>query len=285
MAKSYDPSNDKIVSLFRKRKLLASLIVLFLLLVATVSIVTLYGLHTGGFTMSISDDLSNAGVELYQYKEDMDAGINGTAELNGTELSNVQPMAQPQIIPNYVLNSSEDVKGVEKHGGTYQPKNGEKVGDFIGYTFYVKNSGSDSCDMQSQLKITNVSRHMDEAVRIWVFTTRSTGTEDKSGVVYQKPDAYNDKNEPVQVKDYTKIPTAWGNYKETVYFESKSTVVTTPYLDVKPSEYIKVSIVMWIEGEDPQCDDNLFGTGSSGNIEGGSIKISMAFSSYKDKIV
>ena len=54
---------------------------------------------------------------------------------------------------------------------------------------------------------------------------------------------------------------------------------------------------MWVEGEDPDCGNGLVAdantgteyneseTKSSGNIEGGSIKIAMAFTSYKEKIV
>lgn len=278
MAKGYgnEVTNDKFVSLFRKKKLLAGLIVLFLALVATVTVVTLYGLHTGGFTMSVSDELSNAGVKLYQYEEDALDKVEGKSKLKGPELASVQPMEQPQVLENYVVNNVVNVDGVDKHGGEYK----SNAGDYIGYTFYVKNDGNKPCDMQSQLMISSVTRNMDKAVRIWVITSRS-GDSSTTSEIYMLEDE--------TPKDYLAIMTGFGYYRQPVNFESKTTVVTTPYLEVTPDEYIKITIIMWLEGEDPDCTDGNFGITESerqgGNIEGGSIKISMAFTSYKEKIV
>lgn len=273
-------ADDKIVSLFRKRKLLVVLLSLLLLLATTVGIVTLYGLHTGGFTMSIADDLSNAGVKLYERIDD-----KGVSQLKGPELSKVQPMMQPQVLENYVYNNG---------GGMYE----STAGDYIGYTFFVKNEGTTEADMQSKLTISGVTHHMDDAIRIWVFTSRGIvgenneiefSTLDKDGVIYQKADSVE--------KTYEGIKTAYGNYRATTNFETNTSVVTTPYVDVNPGEILRISIIMWVEGEDPDCGNNLIAdaeTGeeidesqekSSGNVEGGSIKIAMAFTSYKEKIV
>lgn len=272
MAKTVDEkfADDKIVSLFRKRKLLIGLIALFLILAAIIGVVTLYGLHTGGFTMSISDDLANAGVVLSETKDG-----NGVSQLHGPELASAEPMMQPQINENYVLQNDGDYK-------SYQ-------GDYIGYTFYVKNSGTQECDMQSQIKVASVSRNVDSAIRVWVFTTRNDEI-DNEGVIYQKADSVE--------KDYTAINTAYGPYKATTNFETNTTIATRQYLDFKPDDYLKISIILWIEGEDPDCTDENFydqedideykskqSQGTAGNIEGGSIKISMAFTAYKEKIV
>ncbi len=280
MAKLSGIADDKAVSLFRKRKLLVAILIVLLLLATTVGVVTLYGLHTGGFTMSISDNLSNAGVKLYERIDD-----KGTSQLKGPELSKVQPMAQPQVQEQFIYNNG---------GGKYE----STAGDYIGYTFFVKNDGTEECDMQSKITITSISHHMDDAIRIWVFTSRGTEgadgkltftTEDKDGVIYQKPDSVE--------KVYKGIKTAYGEYRETTYFETDTSVVTRPYIDVKPGEFLRISIVMWVEGEDPDCGNSLVAdantgteygeseTKSSGNIEGGSIKIAMAFTSYKEKIV
>lgn len=262
-------NSDKFVSLFRRRKLLASLLVLLLLLVATVTIVTLYGLHTGGFTMSVSDELANTGVMLYE-KEDG----KGVTELNGPELSNVQPIAQPQIQEQYVYNNG---------GGVYSPNydsKGNPVGDYVGYTFFLKNAGNTVCDIQSRIKITDVDKKMDEAVRVWVFTTRGNNV-DTDGVIYQKADTIE--------TDYSKITTAFGDYRGTTNFESTTDIKTDVYLDVEPEEVIRISIILWVEGEDPDCNNELLGVDKAAttadDIAGGSFKIAMSFTSYKEKIV
>lgn len=271
MSKKYNDvvNSDKFVSLFRRRKLIAALLTVLLLLVATVTIVTLYGLHTGGFTMSVSDELANTGVKLYE-KEDGE----GVTELNGPSLSSVQPIAQPQIQEQYVYNNG---------GGVYSPNynsNGDPVGDYVGYTFFLKNAGNVSCDIQSRIRISDVDKKMDEAVRVWVFTTRGDDV-DENGIIYQKADAVE--------KDYSKITTAFGDYRATTNFETNTDIKTDVYLDVQPEEVIRISIILWVEGEDPDCTNELFGLDenatSAEDIEGGSIKIAMSFTSYKEKIV
>lgn len=265
MAKSREQKlvGDKTVSLFRKRKLLASLVVLFLALTAILTVVTLYGLHTGGFTMSIADDLASKGIKLYE-----NPNATGQTKLNGPEMSKVQPMGQPEVNEYYVINND----------GAYK----SKAGDYIGYTFYLKNEGNEAVDIQSKFRITEVSRHMDEAVRFWLFTTIDD-TKDETGKIYQKKDPVDADGKPLVV--YENIKTGFGDYRKTEEFEDESTVVTDVYKQVQPGSSIKISIIMWLEGADPNCSDALYEGVSASDIKGGSIKISMAFTAYKEKLV
>lgn len=261
MAKSTEQklAGDKVVSLFRKRKLLAALIVLFLLLTTVVGVVTLYGLHTGGFTMSVSDNLQNQGILLY---ESLDG--EGSSTLNGPAMSKVQPMAQPEINQNYVINND----------GAYK----SSAGDYIGYTFYIKNGGTKKTDIQSKFKITDKSKNMDSAIRFWVISSipdmeREGNPMVKIGdTIYQKADELNENGERF---DYSTIKTGFGDYKSTTDFVDDKTIADITYADVAAGSYIKISIIIWLEGADPDCE----------GIEGGSVKVAMAFSAYQEKLV
>ena len=54
----------------------------------------------------------------------------------------------------------------------------------------------------------------------------------------------------------------------TTPFESDEVVMSDELLDFNPGDIIKYTIVIWLEGDDPQCLDN---------IRGGNVKMSMDF--------
>ena len=124
--------------------------------------------------------------------------------------------------------------------------NGSHNGDnYIAYTFYMINSGDDTISYQGEIYIEDVSSHLDEAIRVAVY---------QNGVktVYGK----------------TKSD---GSGKESdcdEEFLASTVVMRTERDGLEPRGKDKYTIVIWLEGNDPDCTDDLIG---------GSLKLGMNF--------
>ena len=106
--------------------------------------------------------------------------------------------------------------------------------NYVAYTFYCKNNGQEALDYEAYLEITGVAKSADEAVRVMVY---------KNGepAIYGKGQ-YNDREQAET--DCTK-------------FVDNTTVMTTTTKDFEVDEVDKYTIVIWIEGEDPECIDDI----------------------------
>lgn len=131
-------------------------------------------------------------------------------------------------------------------------ENGEHNGDnYVAYTFYCKNNGQVTLDYDAQLEIIGVAKSADEAARFMVY---------KNGepAIYGKG-KYDDRN--TAETDCTK-------------FETNSRVMSTASENFKVGDIDKYTIVIWIEGNDPECIDD---------IRNGHIRARMLFSVRDDE--
>lgn len=126
----------------------------------------------------------------------------------------------------------------ESEGGSH---NGE---NYLAYTFYLKNSGSEAADIRSELDIKSVLKNADNAIRVRVYRNGIDTTYAKA-----KPDG-----EP----EYGTTP-----------FAEERKIFSVTEEDVEPDEIIKYTFVVWIEGDDQECVDD---------IQGGNVKMSLTFS-------
>lgn len=125
----------------------------------------------------------------------------------------------------------------------YEGSNNGK--NYLAYSFYIENMGQEASDYWSELVIDDVIKNVDEAVRIRIY-------KDGKYVTYAKLSS-NGTEEP-----------------DTVSFESDELVVREHVENFKPGDRSKYTIVLWIEGSDPDCTDNILG---------GEFKVHMDFNS------
>ena len=157
--------------------------------------------------------------------------------------------------PNYKVFRSEllaeDIPEFDNISYKWLPKDidnydGSHNGDnYVAYTFYIENLGEDICNYWSEILIDDVIKNVDEAVRVRVY---------KNG----------------EYLTYAKIGRNGKAEKETVPFESETLIVRELVKDFKPGDKNKYTVVLWLEGSDPDCTDNILG---------GEIKIHMEFNS------
>jgi len=132
---------------------------------------------------------------------------------------------------------------LDNYNGSHNGRN------YLAYSFYIENMGEDIADYWAEIVIDNVSRHLDEAIRVRVY---------RNGI----PTTY--------------AARADNGHPEpgTVAFNNDELVMRENIKSFKPGDINKYTIVVWLEGTDPECTDNLIG---------GEIKMHMAFNSENIK--
>ena len=158
--------------------------------------------------------------------------------------------------------------------------------NYLAYTYYVNNNGQEKIDLQSKLTAVRAAKSADEACRIMIYRNGEPTVYAKrnitkaDGTIDRDPDANVIPLETLKKKavpsNYTP-PTAEEieaaaqepqnkvNVDETdedlavVEFTESDVVFDITEKDLEPGDTIKYTIVMWIEGEDPECVDDIRG--------------------------
>ena len=107
--------------------------------------------------------------------------------------------------------------------------------NYIAYTFYVENRSDNSMEYWYEVVLDDVIKNVDEALRVMVILNGEK-------TVYAK------------LNSTTKEPE-----KDTKEFYSDDIVVSENRKDFKSGEIDKCTVVIWIEGNDPECLDDLIG--------------------------
>lgn len=107
--------------------------------------------------------------------------------------------------------------------------------DYIAYTFYLQNAGELEVAYDYQVNLSNVTQSLDEAIRIRLYV-------DGVPTTYAKTRSDGGGAEPGTTEFYSASVIAKDRVE---YFE--------------PGEITKFTIVIWIEGNDPDCIDWLIG--------------------------
>ena len=105
--------------------------------------------------------------------------------------------------------------------------------NYIAYTFYLMNAGESKIDCEYELAITNVYKGLDEAVRVRLYVNG-------------------------EYTDYAKTSSdGSGPEPETTEFYSIGIVTKDLIEDLMPGDKVKFTIVIWLEGNDPDCVDRV----------------------------
>lgn len=107
--------------------------------------------------------------------------------------------------------------------------------NYLAYTFYLENKGSETINYWYEIPIDDVIKNVDEAIRIMIYRNGER-------TVYAKSNATTGEAEPGTEKFY-----------------STSEVAVEGRKDFKPGDVDKFTIVIFLEGDDPECKDNLIG--------------------------
>ena len=115
--------------------------------------------------------------------------------------------------------------------------------DYIAYTFYVRNVGEQACTLTEQIQLDSAVLGAEAAIRVKLYRNGVPTTYAMLGAN--------------GMPEYATTP-----------FESEEVVCYEEVPGFAPGDTMKYTLVIWLEGDDPECLDN---------IKGGHVRMSMTF--------
>ena len=123
------------------------------------------------------------------------------------------------------ISKDVDIEGDGSHNGR----------NYIAYTFYAENRGQDTINYWTAIEIDDVIKNVDDAIRVMVF-------KNGNKVVYAKNNRVTQQPEP-----------------NTVPFHDEDTVMLEVTENFEVGDIDKYTVVIWVEGDDPECKNDLIG--------------------------
>lgn len=145
--------------------------------------------------------------------------------------------------------------------------------DYVAYTFYLKNIGYDPITYNYTLSIQRQTKGIDEAawVLLWhngELQVLAKGSQSGGAEGQHSKFEFPFKETAKDEEQYTYNEKTGLYTLTTKPFASSKVIATDIREDIQPQEYDKYTVVMWLEGEDPECINDILG---------GSIEVMMKF--------
>jgi len=145
--------------------------------------------------------------------------------------------------------------------------------DYVAYTFYLKNIGFDPITYNYSLNIRRATKGMEAAT--WVLLYQN-GEQEVLALESNAGGPESQRSEyPLPFEEVAWDPEQYTYDEETeIYtltthpFQSSNVVTSGIREDIQPQEIDKYTVVIWLEGEDPECINDILG---------GSIEMMMKF--------
>lgn len=202
----------------RKKFVRVARVVVLVILVLFCILYLVLGLifGSGRFTITLDRSLAlDSGIVMYESVNNR----HKTYKLYAGEIGFMD-----NISGNWIRNDIDNEADGSHNGDNY-----------IAYTFYLENEGSEVLNYWASISIDDVIRNVDEAVRVMVILNGER-------VVYAKKNSFTNTNEV-----------------GTELFYDDDTAVLRKRSGFGPGDVDKYTIVIWLEGDDPDCVDDLIG--------------------------
>ncbi len=239
---------------FHGAGLLRALILAMLLLLLTLFAYATVTQLQGHFTINMSDGMFREGFVLSETK----GFENPTSHLFATPAE-----AVPCISIAHLPASLDTIDG--PHNATY-----------FAYTFYCRNEGENTVGYKWQINLNSESRALSSATWVMIFedgqmlfyADRNTNTGKEEALPARDDDSRGYLVRPLE--EFNKSPqTQYEIIREgngydynrviPIPFATESIVAMGEHEEVVPGEVHKYTVVIWLEGDDPDCTDELIG--------------------------
>jgi len=111
--------------------------------------------------------------------------------------------------------------------------NGE---NYIAYSFYLENQGEEIINYWYSMEIDDIIKNVDDAVRVMIFVNDER-------TVYAKKSAFSGEAEP----------------ETTMFRDEDDVIILEKRSGMMPEQIDKITIVIWLEGDDPECVNAILG--------------------------
>ena len=184
-------------------------------------VVTFYGQNAGNFVMAIDPESFTRGIQI----SDTEDFLIPTSRLLANPVRDAKDITYTWLKIDEVLATDGDY---------YDPDH-----LYIAYTFYIRNNGTETVDIDYTIRLAEVYKGLDEAIRILVIE------DDTIFTMYKKQDT---------------VVYAYPDYMpEAMNFLSELVVVEQTFINFRREQIKKFSIIIWLEGEDPDTTDAVLG--------------------------
>ncbi len=221
MAKEVIVSANKL----RKRKIasravkLALLGLLLFLMILYIILAIIY--NEGKFTVTLdSNKTLESGIAIYDSLND----TSGKRKLEAEAIRFMDNISFKWLPENI---DSDDL---------YGSHNGE---NYIAYTFFVENQNTQVLNYWNEVVVDDVVKNVDEAIRIRIYRNGESKT-------YAKPSSIDDTPEENTIP-FRKIA------------DAENSIIVEEVSDFQPGQRDRITVVVWLEGDDPECTDPLIG--------------------------
>lgn len=226
----------------RIRNIIIISVIAFVIALILIYIISVLYSRYGSFTVSIKDYKDTDYQMILSDKYDF---LHPTSYLNTTAVQRLT-----NIDGNKLPIDLNDVDG--SHNGD----------NYMAYTFYLKNTGSKECSYEYTLSIAKKTRNIDDCIRVRLYYNTD----------FYKDGEFNFNNNYL---DYAKPAVGKGGAPEIDpdnrimnNFFNGNVVVRDQIHNFNPGDITKVTVVIWLEGNDPECTDDKLG---------GEIKLDLVF--------
>ena len=203
-----------------RMKLLTLLLIMLVTFTGVIYIAAVLYERSGSFTVSVGK------YEMFDY---------------GLSLSESKDMTRPTSNLNaQITEKMTNISGDTIPENVHMIDGAHNGRDYIAYTFYVQNAASAEKNVEVsydyEIKMSGISNGLDEAIRLRLYV------DDEEPVTYAKTKSDGSGAEP-----------------GTTEFASASVMARGRIDNFKPGDKTKYTVVIWIEGNDPECIDWLIG--------------------------
>lgn len=228
----YMPKYLSIKRVFLKKSTIHIVLLVFGVLAIVMTLLTYYGAYSGNFVITMEEEAIKKGIIL---SSDRDF-TNPSPRLFADSVGDLGDTTYPSI----------DIREVVSTDGNYY----DPFKSFLAYTFYIKNNGEATVDINFSYVIKDVYRGTEQAIRFLLIEN------DTILKLYQMPDTIK--------KEYS----YGAAEKPEVYFFEDKVIFREVIYNFFPEQVKKFTVIIYLEGEDDDCNDDILG---------GSIRTAMVF--------
>ena len=221
MAKEVVVKAEKIKNRKRRSRVVKLSLLILLLLLTILYLILRIIYNEGRFTISLdSNDKLKSGLAIFE-------SLNNSQGKRKLEASPIKFMdnISYKTIPKDVDTEADG------------PHNGK---NYIAYSFYAENQGKETIDYWYEIVIDDVIKNVDEAVRIRIYRNGES-------ITYAKKKSNADEPEEGTTA-----------FRDDI--DSKENIIIFEQVhDFKPNDLDRYTIVIWLEGDDPDCTNAIIG--------------------------
>jgi hypothetical protein len=221
---------DRIRTWHKMGKYIKLALLILLLILIVIFLVLKVFFSDGSFSVSIdNNDMLYSGLAMYESRNDPMPKRILTAK-------DVQFMDNISI---KWLPSNIDIEAEGSHNGE----------NYVAYTFFIENQGNLMFNYWYNVSMRDVIRNADEALRIMIIVNGEKNVYAKASPLDGSPECayYGNRSQPCQEKT-TPFRT-----------DEDGTIILQKRANMQPGEFDRITVVIWIEGDDPECLDPLIG--------------------------